>query len=96
MRRLGVWLLCGLVFGGTILANAPPDPIKDCPKGLICFTIPEAARVDRTLAEYDRMKKMKKILGWHATCGIGIGAVATEQFDVKAAPVGYCGIGWGF
>jgi hypothetical protein len=92
------WLLCVLVSAGTILAaNTPaPDPIKDCPSGLICFTVKEGAAIDRTLAEFDRMKKMKKIFGWHATCGIGIGAVATDKFDIKAAPVGYCGVGFGF
>ena len=91
-------LLLGPV-GHAVVAGAAaptPDPVKDCPKGLVCFTIKEQADIDRRLAEFDRMKGKRHILGWHTTCGLGVAGVVDEKFDLRAVPAGFCGIGFGF
>ena len=80
----------------TTQAAATADPAKDCPAGLVCFTIKEQAGIDRRLAEYDRMKAKRHLLGWHTTCGLGIAGVVDEKFDLRAVPAGYCGVGFGF
>ena len=95
---IGVLLL--LLSVAPLIAASPTeamsDPVRDCPRGLVCFSIKEAAKIDRKLAELDRLKRTKRLLGIHVTCGIGIAGIATDKFDLKAAPAGFCGVGYGW
>jgi hypothetical protein len=62
----------------------------------VCFTISEQAQIDRRLAEFDRMRARRHLLGWHGGCGLGVAAIVTADVDVKGAPAGICGVifGW--
>jgi len=73
-----------------------PDPVKDCPPKLICFTLKEQAGIDKRLAELDKLKKTKHILGWHLGCGPVIGGVVDKDFHTRAVPAFGCGalFGW--
>lgn len=102
MRRLaGILLLLSVnLVAAADLKPARPDW---CQPGWVCVERKEMAADARykidleeriTLAE--ARLKARRLFGWHATCGFGIAATATADFDVKAVPAGYCGVGWGW
>jgi hypothetical protein len=99
-----VAILCLLAGGPVFGAETKPllaDNPEWCRAGFRCITIRDYAAM--TLIKIDLetevsvlKAKRKRALGIHATCGLGVAVVATEDWNAKAAPAGYCGIGYGF
>lgn len=77
-------------------AGSTPDPVKGCPTGLVCFTLHEQARIDKRLAELDKLKKTKHVLGFHYGCGPVLGGVVDKDFNTRLVPALGCGavFGW--
>lgn len=59
-------------------ATVTPDPVKDCPAGLVCFTPEEIGAIDKKLIAYERdltiAKAKNRRFGLGATCGAGVSA----------------------
>ena len=86
-------------------ASAPPCPsVYECYlKGtVVVFTIRQAADVDRQLIMLERdlvvAQARYRRLGCVVGGGLGVSVVATDEFEVRAAPAGHVGVtcGWRF
>ena len=95
-----------LPAGVAIAGDAPtkPAPRPDwCKPGWSCIETKELARdalfkinLEERVAIAEARLKARRRLGWHIVAGFGVAAVATADFDVKAVPAGFAGVGWGW
>ena len=77
MRRATILLLLLFACSTAALSATPPDPVKDCPPRLLCFTLAEAAEIDRKLITLERdlaLARVKKLrrFGWNFGPGGGV------------------------
>jgi hypothetical protein len=101
MSIVGCMVLAALIASGpkTAPASVPaPDPVKDCPRGLVCFTPTEIGEIDVKLILLERDLKIAKArgkrFGFTAGCGPGIaGRIVNDETTLDAAIV--CGVVWG-
>ena len=85
-------------------ATTKPAPRPDwCKPGWSCIETKELARdalfkinLEERVAIAEARLKARRRLGWHIVAGFGVAAVATADFDVKAVPAGFAGVGWGW
>lgn len=92
------------IAGDAPTKPAPPPP--ECaalPKGWNCVATKElvidaAYKIDleERIALAEARLKARRRFGVHVTCGIGVAAVATTEFDAKLVPAGFCGVGYGW
>ena len=74
---------------GTRFAAPTPDPVKDCPIGLVCFTVSEAAKIDRKLIQYERdltLGRKQRRFGMTLGGGCGLGGMLDENYDTRIVP----------
>lgn len=103
MRRLAGILL--LVSGSLVFGAETKPPIVGCQAGpgWRCIETKELADdarykidLEERIALAEARLKARRLFGWHFGAGIGIGAVPTADFDVKAVPVGFVGAVYGW
>jgi hypothetical protein len=91
-------VIAALLLTLALAAPAKPDPVRDCPVGLVCFTIEEAGAVDVKLIQMERDLKLAKArvkrLGVTAGCGPGA-AVELVDGNLSIEPKLFCGLVWG-
>ena len=74
---------------------AQPDPVTDCPPGLVCLLPAEAAKLRLKVIDLKeqlalvKARKLKR-LGLTMGCGAGVPLIGDTALD------GYCGVMWGF
>lgn len=71
-KILGALLVLGMSLGGAFAA----DPVKDCPAGLVCFSVDEAAKVAKERAAFRKqieecaarleLSKAAPLVGWRS------------------------------
>ena len=85
-KRISLVMSALMVIGSLTMA-VPPDPKKDCPVGLVCFTVEQAVEIDKRIIELTRNTKIAQAktrrFGLGATCGAGI-SVSVESNEVAA------------
>lgn len=74
-----------------------------CPPGVsereyICLTLKEAARTDETLIRLKRDLDLARARRFHFTVrpvcpALGVAGVVDENFDARAIPAAFCGVG---
>lgn len=78
--------------------NIPPDPVLDCPVGLVCFTVREAGDIDLRMIALEKDVKLAKArskkLGLTAGCGPGT-SIEVVSGAVTFEPKVFCGVVWG-
>ena len=101
-------VLCVMTFLTASGASASALVPQRCPEGMtchpqgthVCFTIEQAASIDRTLidSKYEitklKLKRLKRF-GWTAGCG-GMAGYSLEQIDLTTTVTAGCGALWGF
>lgn len=96
LRHMTIFV--GLLLLGGSLALGAPDPVEDCPEGLICFTLQEFIGIREAeigLAKEYELLKVRQIrrIGWNVGCGGGM--TLTVDSDDPPAAVG-CFVTWGW
>lgn len=91
-------MIAACLIAAMLTMGSPPDAVRDCPKGLVCFTVDEAADIDVRLIELERDLKVAraktKRFGLTAGCGPGVAArVLDGEATLDSAIV--CGVVWG-
>ena len=90
-------LIAALVLTAAV-AVKPPDPVKDCPIGLVCFTVAEVGEIDRKVITLERdiaiAKARVKRFGFVAGCGPGV-AVELIEGKVNVTPNINCSLAYG-
>ena len=100
MSRIAILLL--LLFAcSTAALSATPDPVRDCPKGLVCFTTKEAAEIDRKLITLERdlaLARVRKLrrLGWNFGPGGGASLDPTSPVGIRLDAGVYLTFGFRF
>lgn len=91
-RFVGSIILAASLASTVLAADGrppSPDPVKDCPKGLVCFTTAEAAQIDRKLItlqrdlDLARVKRLRR-LGWNLGIGGGTSLDPTSPVGIRA------------
>lgn len=115
-RSMGCGMLGTLLAFGMIYSSEPtkptspnqpppltmkaPDPEKDCPPGLVCFTPAEAAYMDKALAKLQAkldeaaLAKPRRF-GFTIGCGTTVGPELNGGAGGLSSTLG-CGAMWGF
>jgi len=102
LRRACILGMLTFVSVGLLRAAEPsngPDPVRDCPVGLVCFRPAEIGEIDIRLIELERDLKIARAkvarLGWTIGCGTG-GSVAFDGGKIALEQhVVMCGAMWG-
>ena len=96
MRYLVVTLVLFLLLSTVpSMANSSPDPIKDCPAGLVCLLPEESVKLRLKVIDLKeklavaKAKRLKRI-GLTMGCGAGVPLAGDTALD------GFCGVMWGF
>lgn len=88
------------VLAALLAASTPtvPDPVRDCPRGLVCFSAEEAGEIDVRLIELERDLRIErargKRFGFTAGCGPGVAARLIDG-DATIDGAVVCGVVWG-
>ena len=100
MRRILCMILL-LIACSPLVLSATPDPVRDCPKGLTCFTTKEAAEIDRKLITLERdlaLARVRKLrrLGWNFGPGGGVSLDPDSPVGMRADLGVYATFGFRF
>lgn len=98
MRQLMLALMLSLSL--SVPSFAAPDPVKDCPKGLVCLTVQEAKNIEKRRAALEYEVKLlrasrPRIFGGFYSVGLtqGLGNDASGGYGSLGGYVGPVSIG---
>jgi len=93
----------GPLFSASTAPGSPanPDPVRDCPKNLVCFTTKEAAEIDRKLITLERdlaLARVRKLrrFGWNFGPGAGASLDPTSPVGIRLDTGVYLTFGFRF